>query len=61
MTEQERTGELGPDAVMEGGDTPTEQRCTFMEAALALAGGLEDKALATLYKAAKPGLQVRPK
>ena len=58
MTEQARSGELGPDAVVEGGDTPTERRCTFMEAALALAGGLDDGALATLHKAARPGLQV---
>ncbi|GAB4822579.1 hypothetical protein N2152v2_009625 [Parachlorella kessleri] len=57
VTEQAQSGELGPDAVLEGGDTPTERRCTFMEASLALAGGLDDKALATLHKAARPGLQ----
>ena len=59
VTEQAASGELGPGAVLEGGDTDTERRCAFLEAALALAGGLDDKGLATLLKAAKPGLQAR--
>lgn len=58
MNEQAQTGELGPDAVLDGGDSDTQRRCTFMEAALALAGGLDDRALVTLYKAAIPALQV---
>lgn len=58
VMEQERTGELGPDAVLDGGDNDTERRCTYLEAALALAGGLEAAALETLLKAAKPGMQV---
>lgn len=58
VMEQERTGELGPGAVLDGGDSDTERRCTYMEAALALAGGLDAAALETLFKAAKPGVQV---
>ena len=58
VTQQAQTGELGPQAVMEGGDTDSERRATFLELALALAGGLDAGALDTLYKAAKPGMQV---
>lgn len=54
-TEQARTGELGRDAVMDGGDTDTERRCTFMEAALLLAGGLDVNGVHVLWKAAVPG------
>ncbi|PSC74246.1 ARM repeat superfamily [Micractinium conductrix] len=57
VTQQAQTGELGPQAVMEGGDTDSERRATFLELALALAGGLDAGALDTLYKAAKPGMQ----
>ena len=57
MTEQAATGELGPGAVLEGGDTDSERRCTFLEIALSLAGGLSPAALATLYKAAIPAIQ----
>lgn len=58
VTQQAQTGELGPDAVMEGGDTDSERRCTFLELALSLAGGLDGSGLETLYKAAKPGILV---
>jgi hypothetical protein len=43
--------------VLEGGDTDTERRSTFLELSLALAGGLDAVRLETLYKAAKPGIQ----
>ena len=46
-------------AVKEGGETPLERRCTFMELALALAPGLDLPAMAVLYKAATPALQAR--
>ena len=57
VTQQAQTGELGPDAVVEGGDTDTERRSNFLELSLALAGGLDAAGLETLYKAAKPGIQ----
>lgn len=59
MTQQAATGELGPDAVLEGGDTDTERRCAYLELSLSLAGGLDGPGLDTLYKAAKPGILVR--
>ena len=46
------------DALTEGGDSPSEQRCTFLELALALAGSLDAPAIGMLYKAVKPALQV---
>ena len=46
------------DALTEGGDSPSEQRCTFLELALALAGSLDLAAVSMLYKALKPALQV---
>jgi hypothetical protein len=59
VTEQAQTGELGPGAVLEGGDTDGERRATFLELCLALAGGLDAAGLETLYKAAEPGTKVR--
>lgn len=47
------------DALTEGGENPSEQRCTFLELALALAGSLDVAAISMLYKALKPALQVR--
>ncbi len=55
VSEQARTGELGRDSVMEGGDSDTERVCTFMEAALLLGGGLDASGAAVLWKAALPG------
>lgn len=57
VTQQAQTGELGLGAVLEGGDTDSERRSTFLELSLALAGGLDVVGLETLYKAAKPGIQ----
>ena len=56
-TEQARTGELGRDAVFEGGETDTERCCTFMEAALLLSGGLDVGGIQVLWKAAVPGMK----
>lgn len=42
----------------EGGATPSEQRCTFLELALALGPGLDARGVGTLFRAALPGLQV---
>ena len=47
------------DAVQEGGENPSERRCTFMELALCLAPGLDVSAVNVLYRAAAPALQVR--
>lgn len=55
VSEQARTGELGPGAVLEGGDSDVERRSTFIEAALALAGGLDASGMQVLYKAVIPG------
>ena len=44
------------DALTEG--SPSEQRCTFLELALALAGSLDAPAVSMLYKAVKSALQV---
>lgn len=49
-----------PDASKEGGENPSERRCTFMELALCLMPGLPAAAVNVLYKAASPSLQVRP-
>ena len=45
--------------VKEGGENPSERRCTFMELALCLAPGLSMPAIRVLYKAAAPALQVQ--
>jgi ribosomal RNA-processing protein 12 len=55
VTQQARSGELGRDAVTEGGDSDSERCSTFMEAALSLAGGLDASGIQVLYKAAVPG------
>ena len=47
-----------PDAVTEGGGSPSERRCAFLELALALAPGLAPPSLDMLYRSAKPALQV---
>ena len=53
--------ELPPaDPITEGGDSPAERRCTFMNLALALLPGLDDRALGVLCTAALPALQVSP-
>ena len=48
-----------PDAIKEGGENPSERRCTFMELALCLMPGLSAAAVNVLYKAASPSMQVR--
>lgn len=58
-TEQAKTGELGPDAVLDGGDSNTERRCTYIEAGLLLSGGLDSRALSTLCNAAKAAAEER--
>lgn len=47
-----------PDELKEGGDTASQRKATFMELALCLAAGLDVQGIATLYKAAKPFMQV---
>ncbi len=59
MQQQAASGELGPGAVLDGGDTDTERRATYLELSLSLAGGLDAAALDTLYKAARPGIHER--
>ena len=60
VTQDARAEVPAADALAEGGDSPSEQRCTFLELALALAGSLDAAAISMLYKALKPALQVRP-
>ena len=56
---QDAKAELPPaDALTEGGDTPSQRRCTFMALALALLPGLDDAALGVLCTASLPALQV---
>jgi ribosomal RNA-processing protein 12 len=55
VQEQARSGELGRDAVFEGGESDTERVCTFLEASLLLAGGLDVAGIQVLWKAAIPG------
>ena len=47
------------DAVTAGGENPSERRCTFLDLALYLSSGLDASAIAILYKAIRPVLQVR--
>eukprot|EP00873_Tetraselmis_striata_P019446 jgi/Tetstr1/439710/TSEL_028129.t1 len=54
---QDSNSEFATSGVTEGGDTPTERRCTFMELALCVGGGLDTAGITTLYKAAIPGLK----
>lgn len=52
---QLETGELGPDAVLQGGDNDVERQTTYMELALLLAGGLNENGLSVLWKMATNG------
>ncbi|CAG9462050.1 unnamed protein product [Pedinophyceae sp. YPF-701] len=50
---QDAQAEVPPmDPVVDGGDTPLQRRCTFMELALCLGGGLDAKSRAALYELA---------
>lgn len=53
VTEQAKTGELGPDAILEGGETDGQRRCTYLEAALVLSGGVDAQGIHTLYNVAR--------
>ena len=44
--------------VQGGGSTPSEQRCTFLELSLALAGGLDTDCIKLLFTTAKGAMQV---
>ncbi|KAK9845416.1 hypothetical protein WJX81_006006 [Elliptochloris bilobata] len=44
---------------VQGGTTPSEQRCAFLELALAMGPGLDARGVGTLFRAALPGLQER--
>lgn len=50
VANQLKTGELGRDAVMEGGDSDLERYCTYIEAVYALLGGLDVNALNIVYQ-----------
>ena len=47
-----------PSGDTEGGETPDERRCTYLDLALCLTPGLDDQALHVLVTAALPALQV---
>lgn len=49
-----------PSTVREGGSTPTEQRCSFLDLTLALAGGLDTDCIKLLFTTAKGAMQVCP-
>lgn len=55
VMQQAKTGELGRDAVLEGGYNDTERQGTFMEVALALSGGVDASGILVVYKAVVPG------
>lgn len=58
---EESKGEEGvPGSVREGGENPSERRCTFMELSLCLTPGLSTAAVKVLYTASSPSLQVSP-
>lgn len=50
VANQMKTGELGRDAVLDGGDSDTERYCTYLEAVYALLGGLDANALSIVYQ-----------
>jgi len=50
VANQLKTGELGRDAVMDGGDSDVERYCTYLEAVYALLGGLDAAALGIIYQ-----------
>ena len=57
-SEDAAAGMPAASAGAQGGATPSEQRCTFLELALALGPGLDARGVGTLFRAALPGLQV---
>lgn len=57
VVHQQETGELGPDAVLQGGDNDVERQTTYMELALLLSGGLNENGLSVLWKMASNGSQ----
>jgi ribosomal RNA-processing protein 12 len=50
VSNQLRTGELGRDAVMDGGDSDIERYCSFVEALYAMLGGINVDALDVVYQ-----------
>jgi ribosomal RNA-processing protein 12 len=50
VANQLKTGELGKDAVLDGGDSDTERYCTYLESVYALLGGLDANALSIVYQ-----------
>lgn len=57
VAHQLKTGELGKDAVLDGGDTDTERYCTYLEAIYALLGGLDLKGLSVIYQMTSTGIK----
>ena len=57
IANQIKTGELGRDAVLDGGDTDTERYCTYLEAIYCLLGGIDEDGIKLVYKAIHNGLQ----
>lgn len=64
IANQLKSGELGKDAVFDGGDTDIERYCTHLEAIYALLGGLDSKGLTVVFQLVsnninekEPGLQ----
>jgi len=54
---QIKTGELGRDAVLDGGDTDTERFCTYLEAIYCLLGGIHAEGVKLVYTVIHNGFQ----
>ena len=57
VANQLKTGELGKDAVFDGGDSDTERYCTYLEAIYSLLGGLDANGLEIVYQVASNGIK----
>lgn len=57
IANQIKTGELGQDAVFDGGDTNIERYCTYLEAVYALLGGIDVSGLKLVYQLVLNGIQ----
>ena len=59
VAHQLKSGELGKDAVLDGGDSDIERYCTYLEAVYALLGGLDEKGLSIVFQMASNGINER--
>lgn len=57
IANQYKTGELGKDAILDGGDTDIERYCTYLEAIYALLGGLDPQGLKIAFQMVSNGIK----